>query len=214
MSPANYEFRGCVIPARMAPALQRWIEQGHLPGRFLCAVLCNDLREAVGLADAENLAALPAYIGYLYNEAPAACYGSLEKVAEWAGRFNGAEVAHGELSFELINQSDAYKFTAPSLEVAAQAVTLIGEGAYGGKSLDGGEDVPIFLFGGHDAWFTAHFGKTAEQSFETRDNAALAECFESFTLGGGRATSLNDIGGRAKAYAKALRAEAANGAAS
>lgn len=87
LTAANYEFRGCTIPARMAPALDRWIEHGQLPGEFLQAVLRNDLREAVGRADPENLIALPAYVGYLYNEAPGACSGSPEKVQAWAARF-------------------------------------------------------------------------------------------------------------------------------
>lgn len=113
------------------------------------------------------------------------------------------------LRFELVNPSDPFTFTAPSLEVAAQAVLLIGEGFYGGKSLDGGTDVPMFAFmrdAGMDAWFREQFGKTADESLEGRDDAALAACFESFTLGREKASSLNDIGGRARDYALALRA--------
>lgn len=94
-SAANYTFRGFVIPERMGPALDAWINEGRLPGEFLQAVLRNDLREAVGRADAGNLIALPAYIGYLYNEAPAACWGSPEKVAAWAVRFQRTEASHG-----------------------------------------------------------------------------------------------------------------------
>jgi hypothetical protein len=116
-------------------------------------------------------------------------------------------IVSAALSFELVNPSDMYTFSARSLEVAAQAVLLLGEGAYGGKSLDGGKDVPIFLFGGHDEWFKENFGKTAEESLDARDNEALAECFDSFTLGHGQRTSLNDIGGRAQKFAKALRAD-------
>ena len=93
LTAANYSFRGHVIPARMGPALDRWVVNGQLPGEFLQAVLRNDLREAVGRADAENLAALPAYIGFLYNEAPGASWGSAEKVAAWAARFNKAGAA-------------------------------------------------------------------------------------------------------------------------
>lgn len=94
LTAAGYTFCGHVIPARMAPALDAWITRGELPGEFLQAVLRNDLREAVGRADEENLANLPAYIGYLYNESPGPCWGSPEKVAAWAARFVG-EVAHG-----------------------------------------------------------------------------------------------------------------------
>jgi hypothetical protein len=95
MNAANYDFRGCVIPERMGPALDRWVQRGQLPGEFLQAVLRNDLQDAVSRADPENTRALPAYIGYLYNEAPAGCWGSPEKVAAWAARFAKAEAAHG-----------------------------------------------------------------------------------------------------------------------
>lgn len=86
VSAAGYNFRGLVIPERMGERLDAWVQHHQLPGDFLQAVLRNDLREAVGRADAVNLHALPAYIGYLYNEAPSPCWGSPEKVAEWAAR--------------------------------------------------------------------------------------------------------------------------------
>lgn len=83
-SAANYEFNGYRIPERMAMGLRLWIERGVPPGSFLMAVLENNLHEAVGRADAENLANLPAYCGYLYNEAPSPCWGSPQKVRAWA----------------------------------------------------------------------------------------------------------------------------------
>jgi hypothetical protein len=83
-SAANYEFNGCYIPERMAGSLRLWIERGIAPGSFLMAVLENNLSEAVGRADDENLANLPAYVGYLYNEAPAPCWGSPAKCEAWA----------------------------------------------------------------------------------------------------------------------------------
>lgn len=81
---ANYEFNGFRIPERMGDSLQRWIDHGIEPGSFLMAVLENNLRDAVGRADPENLANLPAYIGYLYNEAPSRCWGSPANVKAWA----------------------------------------------------------------------------------------------------------------------------------
>jgi hypothetical protein len=79
----SYEFRNFYIPERMMDGLQRYIEH-HCPvGDFLTAVLSNDLSEAVGRADDENLSNLPAYIGFLYNEAPAQCHGSPERVKAW-----------------------------------------------------------------------------------------------------------------------------------
>lgn len=78
-----YEFNGFYIPERMMGGLQRYIDHGIAPGSFLCAVLENNLKDAVGRADAENLANLPAYVGYLYNEAPMACWGSPQKISAW-----------------------------------------------------------------------------------------------------------------------------------
>lgn len=80
----TYTFRGFTIPEHMMDALQRWIQHGVMPGHFLTAVLTNDLSQAVGRADEENLHALPAYVGYLYNEAPSLCWGNYDKVQAWA----------------------------------------------------------------------------------------------------------------------------------
>ena len=71
------------VPDRMMASLRGYIKHGHPVGGFLFAVLTNNLKEAVGRADSENLANLPAYVGYLYNEAPAACWGSEAKVKAW-----------------------------------------------------------------------------------------------------------------------------------
>lgn len=81
-----YTFRGFYISEHMMDGLERWIKFGIKPGNFLTAVLENDLKNAVGYADAENLQNLPAYVGYLYNEAPGDCWGSKEKVAVYAER--------------------------------------------------------------------------------------------------------------------------------
>ena len=77
----SYTFRGFTIPAYMLAKLKAYIEHGEAVGHFLTAVLENNLKEAVGRADSENLVVLPAYVGYLYNEAPMTCWGSPEKVA-------------------------------------------------------------------------------------------------------------------------------------
>ena len=71
------------IPSHMMEALRRWIDHGAVPGHFLTAVLENNLREAVGRADSQNQQLLHAYVIFLYNDAPAACWGSKEKVDAW-----------------------------------------------------------------------------------------------------------------------------------
>ena len=78
-----YTFRNFYIPERMMGGLLRYIEEGIEPGHFLSAVIMNDLSAAVGRADEENVKNLPAYVGYLYNEAPAGCWGSKKKFEDW-----------------------------------------------------------------------------------------------------------------------------------
>ena len=79
----TYRFRQYYISEHMLDGIKRYVEQRVPPGDFLTAVLCNDLREACGRADDGNLANLPAYVAYLYNEAPGACWGSKEKMLAW-----------------------------------------------------------------------------------------------------------------------------------
>lgn len=82
----GYKFRQFEIPDRMMPALEGWTLRGEPVGDFLHAVLTNNLRGACERADDENIVNLPAYIAYLYNEAPSPCWGSPEKVKAWADK--------------------------------------------------------------------------------------------------------------------------------
>jgi len=67
----------------MIEPLTRYLADHSPVGGFLTAVLKNDLMEACGRADDNNISALPAYAGFLYNYAPMECYGSPEKVRAW-----------------------------------------------------------------------------------------------------------------------------------
>jgi hypothetical protein len=78
---------GMVIPSHMVERLRAYIELGHPMGDFLQAVISNDLREACSRADDTNCHILPAYIVYLFNEAPAPCWGSREKYEAWVRKF-------------------------------------------------------------------------------------------------------------------------------
>lgn len=78
-----YVFRHFYIPERMMDGLQRYVVNHIAPGDFLMAVLTNDLHEALGRADDENMANLPAYGAFLYNNVPSNCWGSPEKVQAW-----------------------------------------------------------------------------------------------------------------------------------
>lgn len=79
----TYKFGEYYIPERMMGGIKRYIDQGVDPGHFLTAVICNDLKEAVGRADEENMRNIPAYVSYFYNEMPEPCWGSREKMEKW-----------------------------------------------------------------------------------------------------------------------------------
>lgn len=63
--------------------------------------------------------------------------------------------------FNIINPHDPYTMEAPDLEIAANAIAMIGAGQYGLHELSGDQsgNVPIFLTDGHDEWFTKQFGR-------------------------------------------------------
>ena len=117
------------------------------------------------------------------------------------------------MKFNLVNPSDPYTLEADDLQVAAVACCLLGNGKYGltGLGDDAGQDVPIFLLGGHDEWFEETFGMdyetTATHALSHR-NDALARAFESVTLGREERSSINDIGGKARDIAQAIRRKA------
>ena len=77
----DFTYR-CIAEATMS-ALELYVKERIPTGSFLEAVLCNDLREAIGRADENNQRVLPEIVAWLYNEAPSNCWGSREKVTAW-----------------------------------------------------------------------------------------------------------------------------------
>lgn len=70
----------------MVQAINDYIKN-HIPvGSFLQAVICNNLAEAVGQADQDNLQNLPAFVNYFYNIAPSICWKSLESYNSWINK--------------------------------------------------------------------------------------------------------------------------------
>lgn len=114
------------------------------------------------------------------------------------------------MKFNLINPSDAYTMEAEDLEVAAVAVCFLGAGRYAleGIGEDQGQDVPIFLFNGHDEWFTEKFGMNFEDTSNRVVNhraEALATAFDSVTLTNPPRSSMNNIKATAQALSNAVR---------
>ena len=80
--PAQLELRA-KVPAHTLASLDRYVSQHYQPGGFLIALLSNDLKEACGRADDKNQHALFDIVAYIYNLAPASCWGSASNVAAW-----------------------------------------------------------------------------------------------------------------------------------
>lgn len=71
------------LPAQSAEAARKYIVERVRPGGFLLALFSNQLVEAYLRADELNLAAMPAWVKFLTNEAPFTCWGSPQKVQDW-----------------------------------------------------------------------------------------------------------------------------------
>ena len=88
--------------------------------------------------------------------------------------------------YEIVNPSDPYTIEAPSLDVAVMVSILLGQGNYQFKSLDGGEDIPFFSFGGGDAWCKKHFKEDLmDLSNRVMDTnlSGVADCLDSVLYG-------------------------------
>ena len=71
------------VSRAVVEALRNYVERGHRPGGFLCAVLRNDLVDAVCRADPDNFGGLKQIVLWIYNDAPAKCWGTGLKVEAW-----------------------------------------------------------------------------------------------------------------------------------
>lgn len=72
-----------LIEPRFKETIDAYIESGRPTGGFIDAVLRNDLKEAIGRGDNEAIDNLPHIVSYLYNKAPAGCWGNEGLVEEW-----------------------------------------------------------------------------------------------------------------------------------
>lgn len=75
----NYD----TLPVGLQDGMQRYIEQGIIPGGFLKAVLENDLYQAVMRADSNNKNKLPLIVYWVYWEIPNSAWGSPKDVMDW-----------------------------------------------------------------------------------------------------------------------------------
>lgn len=81
----------CGVPDHDIEPLELYVKHGIQPGGFLTAVLENNLMESLGRADEENRYCLFQICQFIYNDIPASCHGSPEKVRQWIERFTKTE---------------------------------------------------------------------------------------------------------------------------
>lgn len=72
-----------MMPQHTKYQIDEYVNDKMPPGSFLYAVLTNDLKEALVRADDINVHCLRDIVLYLYNDTPAICWGSPEKVKKW-----------------------------------------------------------------------------------------------------------------------------------
>ena len=89
--------------------------------------------------------------------------------------------------FEIINPSDKCTLETSDHEVAAVTCCLIGTGKYALQGIDTDLEVPLFIFGDHDEWFTEKFNRDLDQSIEFIKANKLDElivCLNGVLIGG------------------------------
>lgn len=79
-----------MLPESAQHSMRLYVEKGIPTGSFLERVLCNDLVGAASRADINNQQLLLEYSNWLYNDAPRACWGSVDAVDAWI-RHKGME---------------------------------------------------------------------------------------------------------------------------
>ena len=74
-----------LVPAHMRHGFLMYVGLGIGMGGFGSALLSNDLMGAYAKGDDMNLRCMQDWVKFLYNYAPAGCYGSAENYSEWTG---------------------------------------------------------------------------------------------------------------------------------
>ena len=79
--PKNIKYS--ILPEHIRAGARRYIEDGTPPGDFLRAAFEDKLVESFKRADETNLQRMFDVASFMYNEVPAPCRGSKEKVENW-----------------------------------------------------------------------------------------------------------------------------------
>ena len=80
------------VPEHTRESIKQWIEHGVDAGSFINALMANDLFLAISKADDRNKTSFTSIVSWIWNYAPAACYGSYDICQSWADNFNKKKV--------------------------------------------------------------------------------------------------------------------------
>jgi hypothetical protein len=81
------------VPRHIREGMLRYVDEGLAPGSFLQAVICNDLLAAACRADDECRSVLREIVQWFHLEAPAECWGSLDKLDAWLAKHEARRAA-------------------------------------------------------------------------------------------------------------------------
>lgn len=77
-------FEQYIIHERYRGGLARYVINGIRPGSFLCAVISNNLREALGRVDNDvTIEQVRQITLWFYNECPTQCHGDADAMENW-----------------------------------------------------------------------------------------------------------------------------------
>lgn len=94
----DYRFNNFKIPSYGVETLKRYVNMGIPCDSFVQAVIDNDLCAAVGRADFQNIHNIPAYISWLYNNAPAGSWGFEGAHERWVSGYRAKKDADNNQS--------------------------------------------------------------------------------------------------------------------
>ena len=86
----KYQLKQCQyypVSEMIIDSLERYLNNGIMPGGFLTACLENNLREALGRADEFNRATIFNIVHYLHNYIPSSAWGSPDHIEYWLEQF-------------------------------------------------------------------------------------------------------------------------------
>jgi len=96
------------VPFHLRRSLQDYVEEGHIPGRFMTGVLADRLEMTMNSSDPKGWRALNEILAFIHLYLPPESYGTPERVANWeaTGGLDGVAVRRHLLKSEQRQRKD------------------------------------------------------------------------------------------------------------